>query len=207
MNKKLKYGLWLVIVLFVGYNSVYFKKLDSMKASSAGNFNAAAYAKTYVYNKLPAIAGKAVSVDQLLSGLAANPQKTFDTYSNALDIGSVRFFWVKGSGTVTKIDDTYIYLLTDSAHTLVKIATEFVFGNALRDASGLVHINDFGSTTDLNNISAEINKLIRNEVIPPLKAKAKKGDHLTFTGAIELNSSHPDVSNLEIMPASLKIIP
>jgi predicted lipoprotein len=207
MNRKLKYSLWLVIALVIAYNSVYFKKLDSMKASSGKNFDAAAYARKYLDNDLPAIANKAIGIDQLVAGLRSAPEKTFSTWSNALDIGSTRFFWVKGEGRIIKIDDAGIYLLEDIGHSPIKIATEYIFGNAVRDASGLVHINDFSNTSDLNNISAEINKIIRGQILPAFLAKAKKGDHISFTGALELNSSHLNTGDAEIIPASLKIIP
>jgi predicted lipoprotein len=205
MNSKVKYILWLVLLVFVAYNSVYFKKLDSMKAAGTDKFDAAAYAKNYMQKQLPAIAGKAIDIDQLLNELKTAPQKTFDTYSNALDIGSIRFFWVKGKGKLVNIDENDIYLLTDNGHSTVKIAAEYVFGNAVRDASGLVHINDFNSTTDLNNISAEVNKIIRTQVLPAFKAQAKKGDEVDFLGAMELNSSHLDTDAAEVIPVSLKI--
>src|SRR4051812_49158064 len=100
MNKKLKYSFWLVVILFIAYNSVYFKKLDSVKASDGDSFNAKAYARKYLDTTLPSIIGKAVPIDRLLADLQTSPQKTFDTYSNALDIGSIRFFWVKGKGKI-----------------------------------------------------------------------------------------------------------
>jgi predicted lipoprotein len=207
MNKKLKYSLWLVLLVFVAYNSVYFKKLDSIKALNADKFNAKAYANKYLNTMLPAISGKAIGIDKLLAGLQASPQKTFDTYSNAMDIGSTRFFWVKGKGKITNIDESDIYLQTDSNHTIIKIAAEYVFGNAIRDASGLVHITDFTNTADLNNISAEINKIIRQQVLPPFKAKVKKGNEVEFTGAVEFNSSHLNINDAEVVPVSLKIVP
>jgi len=206
MNRKVKYILWLAVLVIVAYNSVYFKKLDSMKAAGTDKFDAAAYAKNYLQKQLPTLAGKAIDIDQLLTDLKTSPQKAFDTYSNALDIGSIRFFWIKGKGKLVNIDDNDIYLSTDNGHTTIKIAAEYVFGNAVRDASGLVHINDFNSTTDLNNISAEVNKIIRTQVLPAIKAEAKKGDEVEFLGALELNSSHLDTDAAEIIPVSLKII-
>ncbi len=206
MNKTLKCILWMVVLVFIGYKSIYFKKLDSMKAVNAGNFNAAAYASNYLNITLPGLMGKAIPVDRLLANLQSVPQKTFDTYSNALDIGTIRFFWVKGRGGIVSVNEENVTLQTDSTHAIINIATEYVFGNAVRDATGLIHINDFGSTADLNNISAEINKLIRRQVLPPFKAKAKKGDEIEFSGAVELNSAHLDVTVPEFIPVSLKIM-
>jgi predicted lipoprotein len=80
-----------------------------------------------------------------------------------------------------------------------------VYGNAVRDASGLIDINEFTNTTDLNNVSAEINNIIRKEVLPPFMAKMKKGDVISFYGAIELNKEHLKTDKIEIIPISLSI--
>jgi hypothetical protein len=58
---------------------------------------------------------------------------------------------------------------------------------------------------DFNNVSAEINKLIRKRVVPPFKSSVKKGDRVTFHGAIELNREHLQVNDIEIIPVSLQI--
>ncbi len=207
MNSKLKYGIGLVILAAVAGNSVYFKKLDSIKAASADKFDAASYANNYVFKVLPRLSAKAIPYDRLLAGLQSAPQKTFDAYSHALDIGSVRFFLVKGSGKIVNIDSDDIYLQSDSGHQTIKIAIEYIFGNAVRDASGLIHINDFNSTADLNNISAQADKIIREQIVPPFKAAAKKGDEIEFMGAVELNSSRLATNDAGIIPVSLKIKP
>lgn len=49
MKKSIRYVLWVALVLIVGYNSVYFKKLDEVNAGSAKTFDAAGYANTYFY--------------------------------------------------------------------------------------------------------------------------------------------------------------
>lgn len=82
---------------------------------------------------------------------------------------------------------------------------EYVFGNALRDAPGLIKINDFTNTMDLNNIAAEVDKIIRTEVLPPFKSSVKKGDTITFAGAFELNQEHINLDKIEILPVALKI--
>ena len=88
----------------------------------------------------------------------------------------------------------------------IKIATEYIFGNGIRDATGLVNLNDFSNTTDLSNISSAINKMIRKNVVPPFRAAVKTGDQIAFIGAIALNEAHLDVKNIELLPVSLKII-
>lgn len=208
MKKKLKYTILIVALLVVAYNSVYFKKLTEVKASVSKDFDAKSYATKYFNTKLIPALSKAVEINQLTVLLQKDKEKTFDKYSHALGIGNIRFFLVKGEGEITAINENDVSVLakTDSSERKVQIATEFVFGNAIRDASGLIDINEFKNTMDFNNVSAELNKIVRSKVIPPFKANAKKGDKVQFFGAIELNREYPDLENIEVIPVSLKLI-
>jgi predicted lipoprotein len=204
--KLVKYILAIVVVIVIALNSVYFKKLDEVKASvSAKQFNAAAYAQTFWANKLLPHLDKAIEITQLNGMLSTNPAKTFDSYSHALGIGNLRYFLVKGKGTITSIneDDISVLLQPDTSQQAVTIATEYIFGNAARDATGLININEFNNTMDFNNVSAELNKIIREKVLPPFKQKVKKGNTIEFTGAIELNKEHLDISKIEVIPVSI----
>ncbi|MES2276452.1 MAG: DUF2291 domain-containing protein [Bacteroidota bacterium] len=205
MGKKvLKYSLIFCILGLIAYNSVYFKKLSEVKASAAKVFNPAAYARAYLDKQLLPAAGKAPDADQLIAQLKNNPVKAFKADAHGLDIGNTRFFMVKGEGVIINVDESNVYLITPGKQTL-KIATEYIFGNALRDAPGIITVNDFTNSMDLNNVSAEVNKLVRNEVLPPFKSKVKKGDSITFSGAFELNQEHINLGNIEIIPVKLAI--
>ena len=207
MKKILKYGMGLLVVVLVGYNSVYFKKLSEVKASSS-QFDAKVYARNYFDNKLIPSVADAVEINQLLSLLEHDKVQAFDKYSYALGIGNIRYFLVKGEGLVTSVNENDISLAAkkDTNQTDLRIATEFVFGNAVRDASGKININEFANTMDFNNVSAEINKIIRTEVLPPFKSNVKRGDTVQFSGAIELNREHLNTNDIEIIPVQLKII-
>lgn len=194
--------LIVVVVAVVGWNSVYFAELDEVKASRAAKeFDAVKYAGTFWNSKLLPNLDKAVDLDQLLSLLATDQAKAFETYSHALGMGNLRYFLVKGTGGVDQVESDYIILDKN-----IRIATEFIFGNAVRDASGLIDINEFANTMDFNNVSAEINRIIREEVLPTFKASVKKGDNVEFVGAIELNKEHLQLKNIEVIPVQLKIV-
>jgi len=89
---------------------------------------------------------------------------------------------------------------------ITRRATEYIYGNAVRDASGLVDIKDFTNTTDLNNISEQLNKTIRLEVLPPFKKQVKQGNKIEVVAAVELNKAHINFNDLELIPVRLKII-
>lgn len=205
--KALKYTVGIVAVILIAYNAVYFKKMDEVKASkNASVFNADQFAESFWTTKLIPGLSNAVDITKLTSMLSTDPQGTFDAYSHALGIGNLRYFLVKGTGTISSVNADDITVLADSSTQTIKLITEYVFGNAVRDATGLISINEFNNTMDFNNVSAEINRIIREKVIPPFKIQAKKGDRITFTGAIEINKEHPDLSNIEIIPVEIKTI-
>ena len=207
MKKILKYIVGFALLFFVGYNSVYFKKLDEKKASATKEFDAKTYARKYFDSKLLPALNNAIDINVLRVMLLADINKAFDTHAHALGIGNVKYFLIKGEGQITAINENDVAIVskTDSAQHVYTIATEFVYGNAIRDASGLISLNEFDNTSDINNVSEEINKIVRNEVLPPFIKTVKKGDVVQFSGAIELNKEHLNVENIEIIPISLKI--
>jgi predicted lipoprotein len=204
--KIIKYIITLTVIIVVAYNSVYFKKLDEVKASlSAKNFNASAYAQTFWATKLIPNLNKAIDISELTSMLSKDAEKTFDNYSHALGIGNLRYFLVKGKGIITSVseDDMNVLIQSDSSKQTITLATEYIFGNAVRDATGLININEFNNTMDFNNVSAELNKIIREKVLPPFKQEAKKGNTIEFTGAIELNKEHLNLADIEVIPVTI----
>ena len=177
MKKGLKYLFGIIVFAVLAVNSVYFRKLDERKASSS-KFDAKEYAKSYFNTKLKPSLSNAVEINQLMSFLQSNKEQTFEKYAHALGIGNIRYFLVKGEGIVTSINENDVSVLAkaDTARKAIRIATEFVFGNAIRDASGKIDVNEFSNTMDFNSVSSEINKIVRAEVLPRFKANVKKGD-------------------------------
>lgn len=205
MARKIKSILIVLLVGVVAYNSVYFKKLDEVKTlKAAKDFDATRYAQTFWDTKLMPSLDKAVDLGQLVSMLSNEQKKTFETYSHALGIGNLRYFLVIGNGTVRAVEPDYVTVNLD-ANTRITLATEFIFGNAVRDASGLISINEFVNMMDFNNVSAEINKIIRERVLPPFRNSVKEGDQIQFVGAIETNKEHPELYNIEVIPIQLSI--
>ena len=86
------------------------------------------------------------------------------------------------------------------------LATEFVYGNAIRDASRLVDIKDFPVTSDLNSISEELDRIVRTTVLPSFKKTVKKGDKVNIVAAIQLNKEHIKWNGLELLPVRLQIV-
>jgi predicted lipoprotein len=207
-RKIIKYSFSILLLIIVAYNSVYFKKLDEVKAAASNGFDAAKYARSFYNNKLLPNLNKAVELNTLIQLLKTTPQQTFEAYSHALDIGNTRYFLVKGEGSISAVNEDAISVAVknDSSKREITIATEFIYGNAIRDASGLMNLNDFSSIMDFNNVSEEVNKIIRKEVVPPFRSKVKEGNLIQFAGAIELNQAHLNLDSIKVVPITLGIL-
>lgn len=203
-KKMAKYGLLVVLLALAGYHSVYFEKLDQRKADAPADFDAEAYARGYLEEKLPPALEEAVPLGELLALLKSDKETAFEQYSHALGIGNIRFFLVRGEGVIDAVEKDQV--LVDIPEGTARIATEYVFGNAVRDASGLIEMDEFDNTVELNDVSAAVNRLIREEVLPPFKEQAAAGRKVSFTGALELNRAYPDLARAEIIPITLNLI-
>jgi predicted lipoprotein len=199
--KYIKYTLIAATFLLVGYNSIEIKPLNEVKKAGQ-KFDAAVYARDFLNKTLPPAFAKATSISDLVTALNTDKNKTFNDLSHAVSIGNVRHFLVKGEGVVSKINEDDIVLIVKDK--TVHIATEFIYGNSIRDAAGLFDIKQFTNNADVNNIASEINKIVRTEVVPPFKQKVKVGDSVQFMGALEMNQEHPQLDNFEVLPIQLK---
>ncbi|MFM1878025.1 MAG: hypothetical protein RLZZ241_891 [Bacteroidota bacterium] len=205
MKKPLKYLLITAIIGLLGYNSVFLETLSSrkQKASVALNFETLADS-LYYRGILPKSPGVAWSV--LQDSIAANPEAAFSQYGNRLGIGNSAYFMIQASGTIESITETSIALISDDSSTL-RLETRYIFGNAIRDASRLVALTDFKTTSEFNSLSEALNRLIRNKVIPEAITGLQPGDQISVTGAVKLNRSESVPQNISVFPATLKKIP
>lgn len=209
MKKSIRFGLVILLVILVGYKSVYFRKLSEMQKTSTEKFDATAFAGKLWNEQLPAKLDSAIELGALIKSIQTNPEQAFSKYTNAMAIGNYRYALIKttGKATVVNEDDVVLQVADGDSLLNVNLATEYVYGNAVRDASGLVNIQDFTNTTDLNNISEALNKTIRTTVLPPFKKSVKAGDLVIVTGAIELNKAHVGFKQLEIIPIRITVQP
>ena len=208
MNRYIKYLLLIVVIGLVAYKSVYVKKLSEMKVTTDEKFDAVSFSKNLWEEKLPAKLDSALDLAIFIKAAQANRADAFSKHTNALGIGNYRYALVKAAGIVTDVgeDDITLQIKMGDSLMTAKLATEFIYGNAIRDASGLVDVKNFPNTMDLNNISEELNKMVRKTVLPSFKTSVKKGDKLIVTGAIEIHKEHIKWSELEIVPVQIQIV-
>lgn len=204
MKRTIKNIIGIIIAVIVIYNSVYFRPLD--ETPSKGKeiaFDAKSFVDGIWKKDLLNVYDSAIDLTTLLAQLRENPEQTFAREAQALGIGNIGYFKVKGEGSVLQVNENNV--LVNVGGEVVEIEMEFIFGNAVRDASGLIQANDYDKTADFNSISESINERIRKDVVPEFRAKVAKGNKVIFTGALELNKAHLDLSQPEVIPVSIQI--
>ncbi|MDL5513523.1 DUF2291 family protein [Arenibacter sp. M-2] len=205
IKKTIKY---LLIALLVGvalYNSVYFEPLDERHiAQKKGVFDPDAFAQKFMETKLTGL--PAMEAGQFMEALEQDLEQFTAEKGRKMGISNDYYFIVEGNGIVLDIGNENVRIkLEGVADSELLIATDFIFGNAIREGSGMASIGDFQNTMDFNSISVAVNNRVRTDVVPPFLNEVEEGDHVYFKGAVEVNTKHPDLPNLRIIPLILEI--
>lgn len=201
MRKIYKYGLLIIALAFLGYHSVYFEKLSEVRAREAAEFDFQSFADSLYYEGMLKN-DLAVELSVLLAAIQTDAEGAFEQYGNRLGIGNSAYFMVTCSGEIAAITGEAIRLATEDAED-VSINTKYIFGNALRDASGLVKLTDFKTNAEFNRVSEALNALVRTKVIPPIVAQLQAGDRIEVVGAIKLHKKELDDPDVVITPAQI----
>lgn len=205
MTKTLKIIIYVVAVVSLLVLSVNIRKLDEYKAENKSDIiNIEEYSKKFWSEELPHACETATEYIILENSLKTDPENTCNNYGNKLGISKTWYFMTRGKGTVSSISEEYFTVILNDNIT-IKLATDFIFGNDVRDCSGLIDIDDFVNMTDFNNVSVELNTIVKTEVIGNLKSGLKEGTGIDFCGAFHVNIENPDFSQIRIIPINVSI--
>ena len=202
MNKGIKYSILVVLLGLALYNSVNIEPLDQIKKSQSDLiFNAASYASDFMSNKIETL--PAINASEFLSNISDDLENFAEQKGRKLGISDEYNFIIEGNATITTIEEEYITVILEDDKEL-RIATDFIFGNAIRDGSEMANIDDFQNTMDFNSISVELNNIVRETVVPPFKKKAKIGENLYVKGAVTVDITDPQLNGPKVIPLIIK---
>jgi len=190
--------------LFPLFHVVTLKTATAEKA--AATFNATQFAETFWTNQLPASSDKAVKADVLLPAIQSDAATAKQKFSRSVGLSEGYFYFVSGNGRVVAVSDDEISLaITEgSTNTDVSLQTGLLFGNALRDGTGLLSASDYPNSQDFNDISAALNHLVETRTLPKLREQAKLGAKISFVGCAEVDDEATDLKPLKIIPIQTK---
>lgn len=158
-------------------------------AASSSVFEPAAFAAEFWMAQLLPAAARAPELAPLLADLRRDPLVALQRHGRRVGLGHAAYYFVRGTGRVTAVERSRV--LVDVNGALVAVRTGPVFGNVLRDGCGLLEVNQVPGLAEFNALSAELNRLVEQQVQPSLKAGIAVGATLTFAGCAEAPETLP----------------
>lgn len=204
MRKIVSVAVYTSAILLLLFLSVDIQNLEKRRNNHRPeNLTPAEIAAEIWQKQLPPACSMAPETDSIVFLLKNRPQEAFLQYGKKLGISKTWYFLVKGTGVIISVEEEFINVKTTASNT-IRLAIDFIFGNAVRDGSGLVNIDDFVNMTGFNNVSVELNKKVKQEVVPQMKKSLKAGDNIVFAGAFEINEDSILSDSLLLIPVSFK---
>jgi predicted lipoprotein len=174
--------------------------------AAAKKFDPTAFAENYWEDKLLPATEKAVSADTLIATIQTNPASAKASYSRSVGLSDSYFYFLDGKGRVVSVTDEAVCIAVTPNSTNAEIAlqTGLIFGDAIRDGTGLLNANDYPNSQDFNDISAALNHLVETNVLPELRGLAKAGAMISFAGCAEVDDESNDLHPLKVIPIKAK---
>lgn len=168
----------------------------------AAKFDATAFTENFWTQKLLPAADKAVRADILVAAIQSNSSGAKTNYARSVGLSENYFYFLRGGGKIISVSDDEISLaVTENPPTAgIVLEAGLVFGNALRDGTGLLSANDYPNSQDFNDISAALNHIVETRVLPKLREQAKVGAKISFVGCAEVDDESTDLKPLKVIP-------
>jgi predicted lipoprotein len=194
-------GLIALALLFWRFPAFRVTGLQDAARDGAVGFDARAFAAEFWKTNLLRNANDATDVSELVAALEKDTKHARARYGHSPGMTSTTFFFVKGSGEVLEVNEEGARVrISPGAHEAEALLhTGLLFGNALRDGSGLIDPGQFPNSQHFNDIATELNRLAETNVLPLLRKIAVPGKKLSFIGCAELEEDET--------PHPLKIVP
>ena len=175
---------------------------QAVREKKDATFDPTAFAEKLWSDRVLASLDQAVQVEMLLPAIQANAAESKKKYSRSFGVSETYTYFVSGMGRVVAVSDDEILLAITAGATNAEVSlqTGLLFGNAVRDGTGLLSVNDFPDSQNFNGISEALNHIVETRVQPKLREAAKVGAVVKFTGCVEVNDESADLKPLKVVP-------
>jgi predicted lipoprotein len=163
-------------------------------------------AETLWEEKIIPTLGGAPEGGELINALREKPQEARQRFGRKLGVGRATLFMVQGKGKVVAVDKSGvgIALTQGSEKPDILLHTGLVFGNTVRDSTGLLATSDFQGLLQFNEASTALNRIVETQVIPRLKENASMGKQIRFVGCVEVPDQGKLANPLTIIPMQVE---
>ncbi len=178
------------------------KQADKESAAKGASFEPVAFVEGFWEGQLLPGQTRAVDAADLIAAISKDRNAAQRTYGRKVGLSSAYFYFISGTGRVVEIDKHSIGLAISESATDAEVLLETgpIFGNAVRDATGLLDVNNFATSQDFNAVSSEINRRIEADVLPKLREQATVGKTVRFLGCVQIIDEDTDLLPLRAVP-------
>ncbi|MBI5768813.1 MAG: DUF2291 family protein [Verrucomicrobia bacterium] len=168
-------------------------------------FDPAAFTEKFWRERLTPAAARATDSTALVPALRRDPAAAAKQFARVAGVGGSGYYFFRGTGRVTAVERNRVLLDLDGV--TVALGTGPLFGNTVRDGTGLLNVNDFPGLAEFNALSAELNRLVEAQVFPVLRERARVGATLAFAGCAEAPESIESGPLLVVVPVEISAAP
>jgi predicted lipoprotein len=183
-------------------------RLDQVEAArQQAAFDAAKFARSFWAERLkPWLDRPPDDTTLLVDDYRKDPKKARDKFGRKVGVSRAHLLVLRGKGTITTVDGNGVSVTSENegGGTDVVLHTGLLFGNTVRDASGLLDAGDFPNSQQFNDVSTELNAIVEAQVISQLKKQAAPGRTIQFIGCTEISDASAEVPRLKIIPLSVE---
>jgi predicted lipoprotein len=173
-------------------------------ADLAAAFDPARFAATFWTNRLLPALPQTVKAETLLPAIQADPAAARTRYARGTGLGGSYFYFLSGTGRVAAVsEDEVLLVVTSGTNAEVSLPAGLIFGNALRDGTGLLNASDYPNSQDFNGLAEALNHLAETQAVPPLRACARPGAKIFFAGCAEVADESTDLKPLKVIPVAI----
>lgn len=193
-----------VLVPFVVFPPVRLRS-KNQAATNAESFSAQKFATTHWNEKILPGISQATDVNALSAALDTSAGDAAKKFARTVGIGGAACYFVSGEGFVSSVEGDDIHVsLTHGGKDFAVLDTGLVFGNAVRDGTGLLDVNTFANSEEFNAIASELNAIVERDVLPVAKKLASPGTKIRFAGVAELTDTTSDPRPLRLVPVRVE---
>lgn len=155
--------------------------------------------------RLPEAAENAASVHDVLAIASTDPARARKEYGREVGLGGPTFFFLQGSGRIKSVDEDECLVIIEGQSQPILLEIGILLGNAVRDATGLVNVDEFPNSQEFNRLSAELNERCESQVISPVRDSLVVGTFVEFVGCCEVRNNN-DFDPLKLVPVQLTLL-